>query len=41
MGYEAYMYDLEHPRTPREMRPIEATLDIVGNCLKPWESLFG
>jgi hypothetical protein len=41
MGYETYRYDLEHPRTPRELRPIGATLDIVGDCLKPWALLFG
>jgi hypothetical protein len=41
LGIEALRYDLQHPRAPHEMRPIEATLDIVGNCVSPWEGLFG
>jgi hypothetical protein len=41
LGYGAMRYDLEHPRTPREMRPLDATLDIVGDCLNPWELLPG
>jgi hypothetical protein len=41
LGYGAMRYDLEHPRTPREMRPIGATMDIVADCLNPWELLFG
>jgi hypothetical protein len=41
LGYGALRYDLEHPRTPRQMRPIGATLDIVGDCLNPWELLPG
>jgi hypothetical protein len=41
LGYGALRYDLEHPRTPRQMRPIGATLGIVGDCLNPWELLPG
>jgi hypothetical protein len=41
MGYGAMRYDLDHPRTPRQMRPIGSTLDIVGDCLNPSELLFG
>jgi hypothetical protein len=41
LGYGAMRYDIAHPRTPREMRPIGATLDIVGDCVNPWALLFG
>jgi hypothetical protein len=40
-GYRTLRYDLEHPRTPREMRPLDATLEIVSDCVNPWELLFG
>jgi hypothetical protein len=41
LGYRSLRDDLEHPRSPREARPVERTLDIVNECLNPWEFFFG
>jgi hypothetical protein len=41
LGYRAMQDDLENPRTPREARPLDRTLDIVNECLNPWEFFFG
>jgi hypothetical protein len=40
-GYRSLRDDLEHPRTPREARPLDRTLDIANDCLNPWEFFFG
>jgi hypothetical protein len=40
-GYRSLKDDLEHPRTPREARPLKRTLEIVNECLNPWEFFFG
>jgi hypothetical protein len=41
LGYRSLRDDLDHPRSPREARPVERTLDIVNECLNPWEFFFG
>lgn len=41
LGYRRWRYDLEHPLTPREALPVDEALDIVNECLNPWEFFFG
>jgi hypothetical protein len=41
LGYRSLRDDLDHPRTPREARPVKRTLEIVNECLNPWEFFFG
>jgi hypothetical protein len=36
LGYRRYRYELEHPRAPTEVMPLEEALDITNTCLNPF-----
>jgi hypothetical protein len=40
-GYRSLQYELEHPRSPREAMPTDEVLDILNDCLNPWQFFFG
>jgi hypothetical protein len=35
LGYRRYRYELDHPRAPTEVMPLEEALDIANACLNP------
>jgi hypothetical protein len=41
LGYRNLRYELDHPRSPKEAMPIRDALEIVNDCLNPWEFFLG
>lgn len=41
LAYRRWRYELEHPQAPWETTPFTDTLDIVNECINPWEFFFG
>ncbi len=39
IGYRRYRYELEHPRAPNEVMPLEEAIDIANGCLNPYAFL--
>jgi hypothetical protein len=35
LGYRRYRYELEHPRAPTEVMPLDEALDIANECVNP------
>jgi hypothetical protein len=40
-AYRRWRSEVEHPRSPREPVPVGETLDILNDCLNPWDFFFG
>jgi hypothetical protein len=36
LGYRRFRYELEHPRAPNQVMPVEEALDIANGCLNPY-----
>jgi hypothetical protein len=36
IGYRRFRYELEHPRAPNEVMPLEEAIDIANGCLNPY-----
>jgi hypothetical protein len=36
LGYRRFRYELEHPRAPNEVMPVDEALDIANGCLNPY-----
>jgi hypothetical protein len=39
IGYRRFRYELEHPRAPNEMMPLDEAIDIANGCLNPYAFL--
>jgi hypothetical protein len=39
IGYRRFRYELEHPRAPNEVMPLEEAIDIANGCLNPYAFL--
>ena len=39
VGYRRFRYELEHPRAPNEVMPLEEAIDIANGCLNPYAFL--
>ena len=39
IGYQRFRYELEHPRAPNEVMPLEEAIDIANGCLNPYAFL--
>jgi hypothetical protein len=40
LAYRRFEYDLEHPRTPRQVIPVGDTFGLLDSCLNPVGFLF-
>ncbi len=40
IGYQRFRYELEHPRAPNEVMPLEEAIDIANGCLNPYAFLM-
>jgi hypothetical protein len=36
IGYRRFRYELEHPRAPNEVMPLDEAIDIANGCLNPY-----
>jgi hypothetical protein len=39
IGYRRFRYELEHPRAPNEVMPLDEAIDIANGCLNPYAFL--
>jgi hypothetical protein len=39
LGYRRFRYELEHPRAPNEVMPLDEAIDIANGCLNPYAFL--
>ena len=39
IGYWRFRYELEHPRAPNEVMPLDEAIDIANGCLNPYAFL--
>ena len=39
IGYRRFRYELEHPRAPNEVMPLDEAVDIANGCLNPYAFL--
>ena len=40
IGYRRFRYELEHPRAPNEVMPLDEAIDIANGCLNPYSFLM-
>jgi hypothetical protein len=40
IGYRRFRYELEHPRAPNEVMPLDEAIDIANGCLNPYAFLM-
>jgi hypothetical protein len=39
IGYRRFRYELEHPRAPNEVMPLDEAIEIANGCLNPYAFL--